>query len=97
MKAITVEPKKPGTAQCEGIPEPDVRNPEELAVESVPGTIKIPLPLLRARLNELPRDRKILVICRSTQRAYSATRILLRNGFKAQILSGGTLSRTNQQ
>ena len=26
MKAITVEPKKPGTAQLENIPEPDVRD-----------------------------------------------------------------------
>jgi NADPH-dependent 2,4-dienoyl-CoA reductase/sulfur reductase-like enzyme/rhodanese-related sulfurtransferase len=75
----------------------DVRNPEELAVESVPGAINIPLPLLRSRLNELPRDREILVICRSAQRAYNATRILLQNGFNARILSGGMLSRTNQQ
>ncbi len=43
----------------------DVRNPQELAVESVPGAVNIPLPQLRARLGELPRDREILVICRS--------------------------------
>ena len=71
----------------------DVRNPEELAVESVPGAINIPLPKLRARLGELPRDREILIICRSGQRAYYATRILLQNGFKARNISGGTLSR----
>jgi rhodanese-related sulfurtransferase len=75
----------------------DVRNPEELAVESVPGAINIPLPLLRMRLNELPRNREILVICRSAQRAYGATRILLQNGFKARNLSGGMLSRMIQQ
>ena len=43
----------------------DVRNPQELAVESVPGAVNIPLPELRARLGELPRDKEILVICRS--------------------------------
>ena len=43
----------------------DVRNPPELAVESVPGAVNIPLPQLRARLGELPRDREIHVICRS--------------------------------
>jgi rhodanese-related sulfurtransferase len=32
------------------------------------------------------------VICRSAQRAYYATRILLQNGFKASTLSGGMLS-----
>jgi len=72
----------------------DVRNPQELAVESVPGAVNIPLPQLRGRLGELPRDREILVICRSAQRAYYATRILLQNGFNAQCLSGGMLSRS---
>jgi NADPH-dependent 2,4-dienoyl-CoA reductase/sulfur reductase-like enzyme/rhodanese-related sulfurtransferase len=72
----------------------DVRNPQELEVESVPGAVNIPLPQLRARLEELPRDREILVICRSGQRAYYATRILLQNGFNARDLSGGMLSRS---
>ena len=73
----------------------DVRNPPELAVESVPGAVNIPLPQLRARLGELPRDREILVICRSGRRAYYATRILLQNGFKARNISGGMLSRSH--
>jgi NADPH-dependent 2,4-dienoyl-CoA reductase/sulfur reductase-like enzyme/rhodanese-related sulfurtransferase len=73
----------------------DVREPMELAVENAPGAVNIPLGQLRARLNELPRDREILVICRSGQRAYYATRILLQNGFKARNLAGGMLSRTH--
>ena len=48
----------------------DVRNPPELEVESVPGALNIPLPQLRARLGELPRDKEIHVICRSGGRAY---------------------------
>jgi rhodanese-related sulfurtransferase len=71
----------------------DVRQPVELAVESVPGAVNIPLPQLRARLAELPKDREIVVIFRSAQRAYYATRVLLQNGFKARNLSGGTLTR----
>jgi len=71
----------------------DVRQPVELVVESVPGAVNIPLGQLRARLGELPRDREILVICRSAQRAYYGTRILLQNGFKARNLSGGMLTR----
>ena len=71
----------------------DVRQPQELVVESIRGATNIPLPELRARLRELPRDREILVICRSAQRAYYATRILLQNGFKARSISGGMLSR----
>jgi NADPH-dependent 2,4-dienoyl-CoA reductase/sulfur reductase-like enzyme/rhodanese-related sulfurtransferase len=72
----------------------DVRNPPELAVESVPGALNIPLPQLRARLGELPRDRDILAFCRSAQRSYYATRILLQNGFKARNISGAMLSRS---
>ena len=71
----------------------DVREPLELAVEEAPGAVNIPLGQLRARLGELPRDREILVICRSGQRAYYAMRMLLQSGFKARTLSGGMLSR----
>ena len=71
----------------------DVRQPVELIVESVPGAVNIPLGQLRARLGELPRDREILIICRSAQRAYYATRILMQNGLKARNISGGMLSR----
>jgi rhodanese-related sulfurtransferase len=75
----------------------DVRQPPELAVEQVPGAVNIPLPQLRQRLGELPRDREIHVVCRSGQRAYYATRILLQNGFKARNVSGGMLSLAHNQ
>ena len=70
----------------------DVRHPEELAVEQLPDVVNIPLDELRGRLDELPRDREILVVCRSGQRAYYATRILVQNGFKAAAVAGGMLS-----
>lgn len=70
----------------------DVREPAELAVENVPEAVHIPLGQLRVRLAELPRDREIHVICRSGQRAYIATRLLLQNGFNAKTVSGGMLS-----
>ena len=70
----------------------DVRHPEELAVEQLDGVVNIPVDELRARLGELPRDREILVICRSGQRAYYATRILVQNGFEARTVAGGMLS-----
>jgi NADPH-dependent 2,4-dienoyl-CoA reductase/sulfur reductase-like enzyme/rhodanese-related sulfurtransferase len=75
----------------------DVREPFELTVESVNGAVNIPLGQLRSRLNELPADREIHVICRSGQRAYMATRILLQNGFKAKNVSGGMLSLAQNQ
>ena len=73
----------------------DVRNPQEIAVETVPDAVNIPLPQLRSRLDELPRDRVINVFCRSGQRGHYATRILLQNGFKAQNITGGMMSRSH--
>jgi rhodanese-related sulfurtransferase len=70
----------------------DVREATELAVENVPQAVNIPIGQLRARLDELPRDREIHVICRSGQRAYVATRMLLQNGFNAKTISGGMLA-----
>ncbi len=70
----------------------DVREPFELAVEKVPEAVNIPLGELRSRLDELPRAKEINVFCRSGQRSYYATRILLQNGFKVKNISGGMLS-----
>ncbi len=70
----------------------DVREKVELAVEQVPDAVNIPLGELRSRLDELPRDREILTVCRSGQRAYYAARILVQNGFDARVVSGGMLS-----
>lgn len=72
----------------------DVREPAELEIVKIPGALNIPLGQLRSRLNELPRDKEIEVFCRSGQRSYHATRILLQNGFKARNVSGGMLSRS---
>jgi NADPH-dependent 2,4-dienoyl-CoA reductase/sulfur reductase-like enzyme/rhodanese-related sulfurtransferase len=74
----------------------DVRGAAELAVEGVPGAVNIPLPELRSRLGELPRDREILVFCRSGQRAYYATRVLLQNGYSARNIAGGMLALSHR-
>jgi NADPH-dependent 2,4-dienoyl-CoA reductase/sulfur reductase-like enzyme/rhodanese-related sulfurtransferase len=78
-----------------GGPEPlvlDVRQPGENAAEAVPGTVNIPLPELRARLGELPRDREIWVHCAAGQRSYYAVRILAQHGFRVRNLVGGMKS-----
>ena len=69
----------------------------ELAVEQVPDALNIPLGQLSSRQGELPRDKEILVICQSGQRAYSATRVLLQEGLKARNLAGGMLSRADAE
>ena len=72
----------------------DVRNPPEVEADPVPGAVNIPLPQLRSRLAELPKDKQIASFCRSAQRSYYATRILMQNGFKAANISGSMLARS---
>ncbi len=71
----------------------DVRDADELEEHGrLKGAIHIPLPELRERLEEIPRDRKIVVYCQKGQRGYLATRILTQRGFdKVCNLKGGFL------
>jgi NADPH-dependent 2,4-dienoyl-CoA reductase/sulfur reductase-like enzyme/rhodanese-related sulfurtransferase len=75
----------------------DVRPTMVVAAEAIPGTIRIPLGELRARLDELPRDREIWVHCNVGQTSYNAVRMLQQHGFKARNLSGGITSYKMEQ
>jgi NADPH-dependent 2,4-dienoyl-CoA reductase/sulfur reductase-like enzyme/rhodanese-related sulfurtransferase len=67
----------------------DVRRADERVKGFIPGSIHIPLDEIRSRMNELPRDREIIVYCQSGQRSYFACRILAQNGFRLHNLTGG--------
>jgi NADPH-dependent 2,4-dienoyl-CoA reductase/sulfur reductase-like enzyme/peroxiredoxin family protein/rhodanese-related sulfurtransferase/TusA-related sulfurtransferase len=67
----------------------DVRDPEELSLGQIEGSINIPLGELRSRANELPRGKQIAVYCQVGQRGYFATRILDQLGFDTVNLNGG--------
>jgi NADPH-dependent 2,4-dienoyl-CoA reductase/sulfur reductase-like enzyme/rhodanese-related sulfurtransferase len=74
----------------------DVREPLEFSAGHVAGATNIPLPTLRSRLNELPKDQEIAVYCGVGQRSYYATRILKQKGFTARNISGGFTSFVQQ-
>jgi NADPH-dependent 2,4-dienoyl-CoA reductase/sulfur reductase-like enzyme/peroxiredoxin family protein/TusA-related sulfurtransferase/rhodanese-related sulfurtransferase len=67
----------------------DVRDPDEFAVGAIPGATLIPLPELRARHAELPRDRDIVAYCQVGMRGYVAERLLGTLGYTVRNLSGG--------
>lgn len=67
----------------------DARLPEELALGSIDGSINIPLQQIRERINEIPKNRPVLVYCQTGQRSYFASRVLNQLGFEAYNLSGG--------
>jgi len=68
----------------------DVRNPAELeTVGFISGAINIPVDQLRQRMNELPKDKEIIIYCQVGLRGNVAYRQLVNNGFKARNLIGG--------
>jgi rhodanese-related sulfurtransferase len=71
----------------------DVRTPAEFARGHLAGALHIPVDELRERLAEVPRDRPIVIHCRSGFRAHLALRVLKQNGFEAvRNLTGGYVS-----
>ncbi|EWS70292.1 hypothetical protein Y702_03265 [Vibrio vulnificus BAA87] len=68
----------------------DVRNPGELQAGGyLPGAINIPVDQLRQRMDELPKDKEIIIYCQVGLRGNVAYRQLVNNGYKARNLLGG--------
>ena len=68
----------------------DVRQPEEWEQGHIPGATLIPLGDLQARSHEVPKDAKVLVVCRSGNRSQQGRQILLAAGFtQVTSMAGG--------
>ena len=68
----------------------DVREPEEFAHGHVPGTVNLPQADLASRLDEVPRDRPVYVICHSGMRSMRAAQFLKQVGYERVFgVSGG--------
>ena len=67
----------------------DVRTQEEWDEYHAPNTTLIPLDQLQSRLSEVPKDKKILVVCRSGNRSQQGRDILLSAGYNATSMTGG--------
>jgi adenylyltransferase/sulfurtransferase len=68
----------------------DVREDYEWAASRLAGALHVPMGDLRAKLDELPRDREIVVYCRSGARSSNAAAMLRNAGFaRVRNLTGG--------
>ena len=75
----------------------DVREQDEWNQEHIEWATLIPLGQLNDRLDELPEDQKIVVVCRSGNRSAEGRDILLKAGFKAVTsMAGGMNDWINQ-
>lgn len=68
----------------------DVREPWEVGIVSVPGSINIPMPQIPERYTELDTDRPLAVLCHSGGRSARAADFLAGRGFsRVANISGG--------
>jgi len=67
----------------------DTRTSGEYARGHADGFVNIPLHELRDHMDEIPRDKPVVVMCQTGLRSYIATRILAQNGYECYNFSGG--------
>jgi len=71
----------------------DVRTPDEHQNGAIPGSTLIPLGAVRSRLDQIPRDKRVVAYCKTSLRAWEAICILAGYGYtNVEILDGGFLA-----
>jgi rhodanese-related sulfurtransferase len=73
-----------------GAPLIDVRQPDEYAEAHVAGARLMPMDELPERLDEIPTDAPVYLICATGRRSDRAAEWLLTQGFDAANVAGGT-------
>lgn len=76
----------------------DVRTPEEYVAGHVPGAVNIPHDQVAARLAEVPKDKDVVMYCRSGRRTAMAAEVLAAHGYsRLQHLEGDMAGWQQQQ
>jgi rhodanese-related sulfurtransferase len=75
----------------------DVRTPGEYAVGHLPGAVNIPHSELAARIADIPRDRDIVVYCRTGARTRQALDLLKKAGFERLFHLKGDYTRWSEE
>ena len=70
----------------------DVRTPAEYREGHIPDVANIPLAELEKRLAEIPKDKKVVLICRTGNRSAQGTKFLRGKGFDNVFNSTGGMS-----
>ncbi len=94
---LTISPSETVAQQKSGAFILDVRTAAEWNDAHIAGATLIPLDQLPNRLNELPRDKVIVVVCHSGNRSAQGRDILLKAGFTQVTSMAGGMTQWQAQ
>lgn len=95
MKSVTIEELENGSLP--GAMLVDARPREEYRRGTVEGAVNIPTEKLEGRMDELPRDRPVCVMCHTGRLSGEAVELLEENGYDAYNVEGGYRSFLRMQ
>lgn len=90
MNDVEVDVDRLAAAAAAGAVVIDVRQPEEYVNGHVAGAELMPMGDVVARLDEIPTDEPVYVICQSGGRSLKAVQFLRAHGYDATSVAGGT-------
>jgi rhodanese-related sulfurtransferase len=67
----------------------DIREPDEWQSGTLPGSVLISQSELVGRIDEVPKDRPVLCVCRSGGRSANVAAFLAFNGYEVANMVGG--------
>lgn len=96
VPAVTVQQAAEMQSEGVGALIVDVREPNEYMQIRARGAVLLPLGRLNGRIEDLPRDRELLLMCRTGARSQNATQFLQAQGFEnVTNVSGGIMAWHN--
>lgn len=75
----------------------DIREPQEWQLGTLPDAMQMSMSELLDRIDELPKDRAILCVCRSGNRSHQVARFLSLSGFERVANMGGGMKALGMQ
>jgi rhodanese-related sulfurtransferase len=90
MNPVEVDIAQLEKARAEGIPLVDVREQDEYVGGHVPDAILLPMSEIAERVDEVPSDGQVYVICHLGGRSLKVVNWLREQGVDAYSVEGGT-------